>query len=65
MRTVNDAKMALSLDTMINVGRLAVRQRQERERLERDRLERIKAAKERKARRNKWQNLFPAVKGGW
>ena len=63
MRTVNDVKMAVSLDTMLEVGRLAVRQRQERDRLERERLERIKAAKERRARRNKWQNLFPAVKG--
>lgn len=63
MRTVYDVKMAVSLDTMINVGRLAVQQRQKRERLERERLERIKAAQERKARRNKWESLFPAVKG--
>lgn len=63
MRTVNDVKMAVSPDTMINVGRLAVQQRQERERLERERLEKIRAVKERRERRNKWQNLFPAVKG--
>lgn len=63
MRTVNDVKMAVSLDTMVNVGRLAVQQRLERERLERERLERIKAAQERRERRNKWRNLFPAVKG--
>lgn len=63
MRTVNDVKMAVSLDTMLEVGRLAVQQRQERDRLERERLERIKAANERKARRNDWKSLFPAVKG--
>lgn len=63
MRTVYDVKMAVAPDTMLNVGRLAVQQRLERERLERERLERIKAAKARRARRNKWQNLFPAVKG--
>ena len=65
MRTVNDVKMAVSLDTMLDVGRLAVQQRQERDRLDRERLERIKTAQEQRARRNKWQNLFPAVKGGW
>ena len=63
MRTVYDVKMAVSLDTMLDVGRLAVQQRQERDRLERDRLEKIKAAEERKARRNDWKSLFPAVKG--
>lgn len=63
MRTVNDVKMAVSFDTMLEVGRLAVQQRQERDRLERERLERIKAANERKARRNDWESLFPAVKG--
>ena len=63
MRTVNDVKMAVSLETMLEVGRLAVQQRQERDRLERERLERIKEAQARRARRNKWQNLFPAVKG--
>ena len=63
MRTVNDVKMAVSFDTMLNVGRLAVQQRLERERLERERLERIKAAQERKARRNDWKSLFPSVKG--
>ena len=63
MRTVYDVKMAVSLDTMLEVGRLAVQQRQERDRLERDRLERIKAAKARRARRNDWKSLFPAVKG--
>lgn len=63
MRTVYDVKKAVSYDTMLEVGRLAVQQRQERDRLERDRLERIKAAKERRARRNDWKSLFPAVKG--
>lgn len=63
MRTVNDVKMAVSLDTMLNVGRLAVQQRYELDRLERERLERIKAAQERKERRNDWKSLFPAVKG--
>lgn len=60
MRTVYDVKMAVSLDTMLEVGRLAVQRRQERERLER-----IKEAKARRARRNDWKSLFPAVKGGW
>ena len=63
MRTVYDVKMAVSLDTMREVGRLAVHQRQERDRLERERLERIKAAQERRERRNDWKSLFPAVKG--
>lgn len=63
MRTVNDVKMAVSFDTMLEVGRLAAQQRQERDRLERERLERIKAAQERRERRNDWKSLFPAVKG--
>ena len=63
MRTVNDVKMAASFDTMLNVGRLAVEQRAERDRLERERLARIKAREERRARRNDWKSLFPAVKG--
>ena len=63
MRTVYDVKRAVSLDTMLEVGRLAVQRRQERDRLERERLERIKAAQERRARRNDWKSIFPAVKG--
>lgn len=63
MRTVYDVKRAVSLDTMLEVGRLAVQQRQDRDRLERERLERIKAAKERRELRNDWESLFPAVKG--
>lgn len=63
MRTVYDVKKAVSFDTMLEVGRLAVQQRQERDRLERERLARIKAAQERKARRNDWRNVFPVCKG--
>lgn len=63
MRTVDDVKMAVSFDTMLYVGRLAVQQRQERDRLEQERMERIKAAQERKARRNDWRNVFPVCKG--
>lgn len=63
MRTVNDVKMAVSFDTMLNVGRLAAKQRQERDRQERERLEKIKAAQERRARRNDWKNVFPVCKG--
>lgn len=63
MRTVYDVKKAVSYDTMLEVGRLAVQQRHERERLERERLERIKAVQERRARRNDWKSLFPAVRG--
>lgn len=63
MKTISDLMQDINLDTMLEVGRLAVQQRQERERLERERLERIKAAQERRARRNDWKSLFPAVKG--
>lgn len=63
MRTVDDVKMAVSFDTMLYVGRLAVQQRQERDRLERERLARIKAREERRARRNDWRNVFPVCKG--
>ena len=63
MKTISDLMQDISLDTMLEVGRLAVQQRQEWDRLERERLERIKAAEERKARRNDWKSLFPAVKG--
>lgn len=63
MKTISDLMQDISFDTMLNVGRLAVQQRQERDRLERERLERIKAAQERRARRNDWRNVFPVCKG--
>lgn len=63
MKTIAEVMQDISYDTMLEVGRLAVQQRQERDRLERERMERIRAAQERKARRNDWKSLFPAVKG--